>query len=1322
MKPDRIKSDSGRRDAVEKIRPGNVFLEEHRVVTGKAGIAGMLWMVAVVLAVGSAAAASGPAKNAKAAQTSAASSPLPASLAHAYGGFWQVGPGYSTTLTLKNKDRQKALAVNLVLFSSSGQTEQTIGLQLGPNVIKRVELADIFKPADVLVHGGGLALQFDSAAAGVIGQIDITRVDNGSSVSLPLGGGYQWDNENALYAPWWLPDAGSQGSVRLFNSSNQTIVVQPSLMVQGARQAGAAIKLGAHESRQVSLRALLGDNPNATLGMITLRYSGPTHALQPVLLLDNGKGGWLASDFQALRSGLTGQLPQDPPIRPVDHSPANTIDPGSDAGPLRSQSRSLDRPSLPPAGSDPLSPVLPSPAGAIKTGWQFPEIKLEWAAPASKRSLHAYALISNPNDAAMPMELKALFGGGKTSAVMQDTLLPTPALAAQETRLVDLSMFIESVSIKNKPERMALVASHEGMPGALAITVFSVTQTQDQVFSAAGALLPAGVSDVSYWQIQGKIGSPRGVRNDENSQMQAQMVLYYPGLLGVGSYVLPAMTLESHQEQTVRLGSIARLADERGAVAPAGTLSGLAAVIPSLPGSNQALAADQSAICERECSSGTAQVVSNISSATVGSSGTANSSSPGIVGDFAIIVTHHVHITQHIHVNININVNQRCFPPEFSVSPNTGNPGDTVDVTLSGDFLPRGPSVGAGGISVTNVQWLDENTITATFTIPSTLEPGPQNVTVSGTFGLGTSAFTVAALTPSISTVSPNHGQAGQSVTVQITGSNFRQGDTIEEFGGPIGSGPPSVSSPTSMSVTFTIPPDAALGSHSIEVRDPGGSLSNAANFQVDPIPVIISSVSPSPWQAGSSFTVTISGSGFGTDPLLDISDPAGAVIYSVLSATPTAIQASVTVDPLAPSEDASITVTANDAPLPATQPATKARATAALIGVPASATVSVPITAAPAALSLKLTFFGSNVTNNKTAKTVFVGQQIALRATISNIPSGVTITSEQWTMPDGTVVAGFDDGHGGAPSATGGKAEQLQATTCSNVVTSNVAICDANKFYWVDQGDGRKLTFSYTLSNQASDTANATFNVQGPTGVGVVTQVCPNPVTVSHHANSQGVDQGLFLGFGDPSNNKAGISFQATASSTPSGGTYQWAQLITGVSIQYQLAGGRQVCTQQDDSSKDVTSSSPALDSVFPYPVSSPGVCGSGAVTGALSATGDTPGVSVGSQTYWEVAEDFSATMYLMWSPAKPSGCTDAAGSPCSIPVPLGSIPWAWSGETVNRKGKPLPDDWTTGCGAGGASETPAFIVGTDFPQWNSVVRGSFFGGTPSPQNCTAQ
>ena len=80
------------------------------------------------------------------------------------------------------------------------------------------------------LNGGGLAVK---STGPVKGQLVIADAQGGTVRYLPLQAGDPFDTENALHAPWWFPDPGSQGVVTLFNSSGRNIVVTLSLVTQG---------------------------------------------------------------------------------------------------------------------------------------------------------------------------------------------------------------------------------------------------------------------------------------------------------------------------------------------------------------------------------------------------------------------------------------------------------------------------------------------------------------------------------------------------------------------------------------------------------------------------------------------------------------------------------------------------------------------------------------------------------------------------------------------------------------------------------------------------------------------------------------------------------------------------------------------------------------------------------------------------------------------------------------------------------------------------------------------------------------------------------
>lgn len=86
----------------------------------------------------------------------------------------------------------------------------------------------------------------------------------------------------------------------------------------------------------------------------------------------------------------------------------------------------------------------------------------------------------------------------------------------------------------------------------------------------------------------------------------------------------------------------------------------------------------------------------------------------------------------------------------------------------------------------------------------------------------------------------------------------------------------------------------------------------NAWLYTVEPDPTpVINSVTPSTWQAGQQYNVTISGSGFGTSPSVSIS--AQGVNWYVQAANDIQISLMVTVDSNAPSQsNIAVTVTSN--------------------------------------------------------------------------------------------------------------------------------------------------------------------------------------------------------------------------------------------------------------------------------------------------------------------------------------------------------------------------------------------------------------------------
>jgi RHS repeat-associated protein len=168
------------------------------------------------------------------------------------------------------------------------------------------------------------------------------------------------------------------------------------------------------------------------------------------------------------------------------------------------------------------------------------------------------------------------------------------------------------------------------------------------------------------------------------------------------------------------------------------------------------------------------------------------------------------------------------------------------------------------------------------FTIPASIVvslPTAYNVSVSGTTSDGTafSSGNTAALTvnppASISSITPNSGQAGQTLPVSITGlyTNFVQGSTQASFGPGISVGgaslgafgPVTVTAPTSATAQLTIDPSATVGSQTVTVQTGAQQESLANGFTIKPAanPPLITDFNPKSAVVGT--VINVSGSNF---------------------------------------------------------------------------------------------------------------------------------------------------------------------------------------------------------------------------------------------------------------------------------------------------------------------------------------------------------------------------------------------------------------------------------------------------------------------------
>jgi hypothetical protein len=326
--------------------------------------------------------------------------------------------------------------------------------------------------------------------------------------------------------------------------------------------------------------------------------------------------------------------------------------------------------------------------------------------------------------------------------------------------------------------------------------------------------------------------------------------------------------------------------------------------------------------------------------------------------------------------------------------------------------------------------------------------------------------------------------------------------------------------------------------------------------------------------------------------------------------------------------------------------------------------TPAYPVSIGLPSLSTPTISFGGNPVSG--TQSVVVGRQINLTGSLS-LPNCMSMQSQSWSQPPGTAIGGFTNTAGnGPPSSTSGQVQPMPALNTSGLT-----------FYWTSPGNPNPLNVSYsqiasTTSGdgytEASPQATAAFSVVGPTA-----SFPPGSLPTG----SVGIFGGPVLGYGP-----IGIQFKPTTSPPPGdSGQFKWGQLIT--SDQYTLetvSGTTKNCV--NDTLPTQSPNGTGLDTEWPY------------ATGA--STQDSPNIGLNSALYQTEARAFSAQMYFFWDPALPAQCTP--GTSCtSIPVPLGSVSWGWSGTAAYEEG-----NWTL---TSSGTTAPSWAAGSSYPGWSDYV-----------------
>lgn len=222
--------------------------------------------------------------------------------------------------------------------------------------------------------------------------------------------------------------------------------------------------------------------------------------------------------------------------------------------------------------------------------------------------------------------------------------------------------------------------------------------------------------------------------------------------------------------------------------------------------------------------------------------------------------------------------------------PSSASPG--AQVSVSGSGFPSGaintsdaqvllePAQPNGGptlrIVPASITPSSGATRTVTFSIPANLSvQSPASYLISVTGKSGTTPFSSAnkvaltiapaATAPSITSILPTSAAQGQTVTLSITGQNTHfAANTTVNLGAGTTSSNVTAASPTSLTAAIAIDPNAAVGTRTLVVATGSEVVSLTNGFQVTAAtitsPAVITSVTPSVGNTGTSVTLTITG------------------------------------------------------------------------------------------------------------------------------------------------------------------------------------------------------------------------------------------------------------------------------------------------------------------------------------------------------------------------------------------------------------------------------------------------------------------------------
>ena len=235
-------------------------------------------------------------------------------------------------------------------------------------------------------------------------------------------------------------------------------------------------------------------------------------------------------------------------------------------------------------------------------------------------------------------------------------------------------------------------------------------------------------------------------------------------------------------------------------------------------------------------------------------------------------------------------------PIVVSVTPDQGNQGETIALTISGNNFTDITDVAFGDGITVNEYLVDSLTqISANVTISASAPTGTRTVSIAAAEGTGSLLGGFLVPHPSVTEVAPNSGYVGETVDLVITGANLGAATGLS-LGVNINVNEFTVDSPTSIAAEVSISETASLGLRGLTVITPSYTAVLNDAFEVLALPPELTSIDPESASPGQSLSVSISGANLSTVSAVDFG--AGISISSFSSQDTNSVLVDIQVAP----------------------------------------------------------------------------------------------------------------------------------------------------------------------------------------------------------------------------------------------------------------------------------------------------------------------------------------------------------------------------------------------------------------------------------------